>query len=314
MWSVERGDVSCCETRSFNFSTLRTPHSNLHSLFSERMSNRVVIEAGKNGGNYWKDLKSYKGLFYFLAWRDVLVRYKQTTIGIAWAVLRPLLQIAVMVGLGFILNADHGTVPRPLLVAAAVLPWGLFATAFSESAGSLVGNANLLTKVYFPRIIVPASTLIVSLIDFAISLGLMIILLLIYGYTPPSNIFYFPLFLLFTVFTAAGAGFLISALNVKYRDFRYIVPFVVQLGFFLSPIAFESSAIYANTHIPEWAKFAYAMNPMVGVIDGFRWCMLGGDLQIHWPAFFTSIGVSVFIFIAGIWYFRRVESTFADIV
>lgn len=278
------------------------------------MSNRVVIEAGKNGGNYWKDLKAYKGLFYFLAWRDVLVRYKQTTIGIAWSVLRPLLQIVVMVGFGVIFNSDHGTIPRPLLVAAAVLPWGLFATAFSESAGSLVGNSNLLTKVYFPRIIVPASTLIVSLIDFAIALALMIILLLIYGYSPTTNLFYFPLFLLLTLFTAAGAGFLVSALNVKFRDFRYIVPFVVQLGFFISPIAYDSSRVYASEKIPEFVKTLYAMNPMVGVIDGFRWCMLGGNLQIHWSAFLTSIGVSVVIFILGVWYFRRVESTFADIV
>jgi lipopolysaccharide transport system permease protein len=278
------------------------------------LSSRIVIEAGKNGGNYWKDLKSYKGLFYFLAWRDVLVRYKQTTIGIAWAVLRPLLQILAMVGLGVIVNSSHGSIPRPLLVGAAVLPWGLFSTAFSESAGSLVGNANLLTKVYFPRIIVPASTLIVSLIDFAIALGLMIILLMIYGFVPSVNLVYFPLFLFFTIFTAAGAGFFVAALNVKYRDFRYIVPFIVQMGFFVSPIAFDSASVYANPNFPEWVKFLYSMNPMVGVIDGFRWCILGGELQIHWEAFYTSIGVSVLIFITGIWYFRRVESTFADIV
>lgn len=278
------------------------------------MSNRIVIEPGKAGGRYWKDLKTYRGLFYFLAWRDVLVRYKQTTIGVAWSVLRPLLMIGAFVMLGKFMHVEAGAVPRPLLIAAAVLPWQLFATAFSEAAGSLVGNANLLTKVYFPRIIVPASTLIVSLIDFCFALVIVIILLFCYGYVPSVNLVFFPLFLLLALFTAAGAGFLISALNVRYRDFRYVVPFIVQLGVFVSPVAFDSAALYDNPNYPEWIKFVYSMNPMVGVIDGFRWCMLGGDLQIHWAPFITSIGVSTFIFILGIWYFRRVESTFADIV
>jgi lipopolysaccharide transport system permease protein len=279
------------------------------------MSNRIVIEAGKPGGHYWKDLKTYRGLFFFLAWRDVLVRYKQTFIGVAWSVLRPLLTIFAFSGLGFIFNAETSGIPRPLLVAAAVLPWNLFATAFSESANSLVGNANLLTKVYFPRIIVPASTIIVSLIDFCVALVLMVILQLIYGFAPTGNIIFFPLFLLLAILTAAGSGFLIAALNVKYRDFRYVVPFIVQLGLFISPIAFESTTyIYNNPGIPEAVKFIYAMNPMVGVIDGFRWCLLGGDLLIYWPAFYTSIAVSVLIFILGIRYFRRVESSFADFV
>ena len=278
------------------------------------MSNRIVIEPGKTGGRYWKDLKTYRGLFFFLAWRDVLVRYKQTAIGVSWSVIRPLLYTGVFVAFGEIFNTGHGTIPRPLIVAAAVLPWQLFATAFAESANSLVGNANLLTKVYFPRIIVPASTLIVSLIDFGIALLLMIVLMIIYGFAPSGNIVFFPLFLLLALVTAAGSGFLIAALNVKYRDFRYIVPFIIQLGVFISPVGFDSARIYASERIPEFAKTLYAMNPMVGVIDGFRWCMLGGDLQIHWNSFIISIGVSVLIFILGIWYFRRVESTFADIV
>lgn len=256
----------------------------------------------------------YKGLFYFLAWRDVLVRYKQTAIGIAWSVLRPLLYTGAFVAFGMIMNVEHGSIPRPLMVVAAILPWQLFATAFSESANSLVGNANLLTKVYFPRIIVPASTLIVSLIDFAIALGLMIILMLCYGFMPSANIVFFPLFLLLALVTAAGAGFLIAALNVKYRDFRYIVPFIVQIGVFISPVGFDSSRIYASEHIPGFLKTLYAMNPMVGVIDGFRWCMLGGDLVINWQSFAISTGISVLLLITGIWYFRKVESTFADIV
>lgn len=279
------------------------------------MSNKIVIEAGKSGGKFWKDLKAYRGLFYFLAWRDILVRYKQTSIGIAWSVLRPLLTIVAFTGFGLIFGAETGGIPRPLLVAAAVLPWNLFATAFSESANSLVGNANLLTKVYFPRIIVPASTMIVSLIDFLIALVLVILLLVIYGYAPSGNIIFFPLFVLLALVTAAGSGFLISALNVRYRDFRYVVPFIVQVGLFVSPIAFDSGIyIHNNESLPEWAKFIYSLNPMVGVIDGFRWSLLGGELQIHWNAFSVSAAISVALLFSGIAYFRKVESTFADIV
>jgi lipopolysaccharide transport system permease protein len=278
------------------------------------MSNRIVIEAGKSGGNYWKDLKTYRGLFYFLAWRDVLVRYKQTAIGIAWGVLRPLLTIFAFVALGIILDTDTGSIPRPVLIAAGVLPWQLFATTFAESANSLVGNANLLTKVYFPRIIVPASTIIVGLIDFAIALVLMIILLLVYGIVPSGNIVFLPLFLVLAIITSAGVGFLVAALNVKYRDFRYVVPFIVQIGVFISPVGFDSESVYANEKIPEALKFIYSCNPLVGVIDGFRWSLLGGELTIWWPAFLVSTGISLILLIAGIWYFRRVENTFADIV
>jgi len=279
------------------------------------MNNKIVIEAGNSGGNFWKDLKAYRGLFYFLAWRDVLVRYKQTSIGIAWSVLRPLLTIVAFTGFGMIFGADTGGIPRPLLVAAAVLPWNLFATSFVESANSLVGNANLLTKVYFPRIIVPASTLIVSLIDFFIALVILIVLLMVYGFAPSSNIVFFPLFVLLALITAAGAGFLIAALNVRYRDFRYVVPFIVQVGLFVSPIAFDSGVyIHANEEVPTWVKFMYSLNPMVGVIDGFRWALLGGELQIHWNAFIISAVISLVLLFLGIAYFRKVESTFADIV
>jgi lipopolysaccharide transport system permease protein len=277
------------------------------------MKSRIVIEAGKTAGNYWKDLKSYRGLFYFLAWRDILVRYKQTSFGIAWSVLRPLLFTFGFVLLRAMSNADSGAVPTVLLVAAAILPWQFFATSFSESANSLVGNANLLTKVYFPRLIVPASTMIVNLIDFSIALVLFFILMIVYGYPPTINMLFLPLFLLLAMIAAAGAGFIIAAMNVKYRDFRYIIPFIVQIGIFVSPVGFDSSLVY-NSSKPEWMKTIFALNPMTGVIDGFRWCLLGGNLSLNVPAFIISTAISLLILIIGIWYFRRVESSFADIV
>jgi lipopolysaccharide transport system permease protein len=273
----------------------------------------IIVDANRSDSGYWKEVWRYRGLFYYLAWRDVLVRYKQTAIGIAWSVLRPLLYIGVFLLFGKIFGKQSGAIPDALIIAAGVLPWQLFATAFSESAGSVVGNANLLTKVYFPRIIVPASTLIVALIDFAVALVVLVIFLIFYGYTPSGNIIFFPAFMLLGIITAAGSGFLIAALNVKYRDFRYVVPFIVQVGMFVTPVGFESSRIYSANVSPILQKL-YALNPMVGVVDGFRWCILGDDIAMHWDMVAISGGFSILILVVGIWYFRRVESTFADIV
>lgn len=273
----------------------------------------IIVDANRGDKGYWKEVWRYRGLFYYLAWRDVLVRYKQTFIGVAWSVLRPLLYIGAFLLFGMIFGKEDGPVPNALVIAVGVLPWQLFATAFAESAGSVVGNANLLTKVYFPRIIVPASTLIVALIDFAIALLVLVVLLVVFGFVPSGNVIYFPLFMLLGILTAAGSGFLIAALNVKFRDFRYVVPFIVQIGMFVSPVGFDSNTVYSKD-IPEFFKTLYALNPMVGVIDGFRWCILGDQIPVHWDMLAISAGFSVVLLIMGIWYFRRVESTFADII
>ncbi len=294
------------------FSTIEI-HSSTQALAKENQEQTFIIEADRPDADYWKDVWRYRGLFYYLAWRDVLVRYKQTVIGIAWSVLRPLLYIGVFLLFGKIFGKQSGPIPDALIIAAGVLPWQLFATAFSESAGSVVGNANLLTKVYFPRIIVPASTLIVALIDFAVALVLLIIFLLVFGYAPSSNIIFFPLFMILAIVTASGSGFLIAALNVKYRDFRYVVPFIVQVGMFVTPVGFESSRIYSDA-VPGFLQKLYALNPMVGVVDGFRWCILGDDIVMHWDMVAISASFSILLLIIGIRYFRRVESTFADIV
>ncbi len=280
------------------------------------MSNhRIILQPGLADKHYWRDLWKFRGLFWFLAWRDILVRYKQTTIGIAWSVLRPLLTLGVMAFIGWLFNSQvPGDVPRLLMVGAATLPWTFFSTAFSEASNSLIANSNLLTKVYFPRMIVPASAIIVCLIDLLISFAILVLLMVAYRFVPGVQVLLLPLFIALALITALGSGMLVAALNVKYRDFRYIIPFIVQFGLYVSPVAFSSQDIYANERIPELFKFLYALNPMVGVIDGFRWCLLGGSSAIHLPGFLLSIGISLLLLFAGIRYFRHTERGFADVI
>lgn len=277
-------------------------------------SNRIVIEPGTVAGNYWKDLWNYRGLFYFLAWRDILVRYKQTFIGVAWSVLRPLLAIGAFSFIGWMFETDSQGTPRALLVAAAVLPWQFFSSAFTEMSNSLIANSNLVSKVYFPRLIVPASTVIVCLVDFFISLLIIVALMVAYGHPLSMNIIFFPLFLVLAIVAATGVGLYMAALNVKYRDFKYVVPFIIQLGYFISPLIYSSQDIYASARIPEWIKYAYSLNPMVGIIDGFRWSLLGNNMVIHWTPFFISTGISVLFVLIGVVYFRKMEKQFADVI
>lgn len=276
---------------------------------------KIIIEPGTENSNYWKDLWNYRGLFYFLAWRDILVRYKQTAIGILWSVLRPALTIFVMWFIGWLFDSKVPTgVPRILLVCAATLPWQFFSTAFSETSNSLITNSNLLTKVYFPRLIVPASTVIVCLIDFLISFAILIIIMFYTHYVPDIKICLLPLFLLLALVISMGTGLFIAALNVKYRDFRYIIPFVVQFGLYISPVAFSSDYVYNHPSLPSFVKYLYSLNPMVGVIDGFRWCILGGKTALYLPGFLISVGISILFLFIGISYFRKMEKSFADII
>ena len=269
----------------------------------------LVIEAGHTELHYWKDLWRYRELFFFLAWRDVLVRYKQTVIGIAWSVIRPVLTMIVLtIIFGKIAKLPSGDVPYPIMVFAAMLPWQFFANALSESSNSLISNANMLTKVYFPRLVVPASAVIVSLVDFLISFAILIVLMIWYRFIPDWHIVALPLFLLFAFMTAFGFGLWLAALNVRYRDFRYIVPFIIQFGLYISPVGFSSKVI------PEKWCLLYSLNPMVGVIDGFRWAILGGNEQFYWPGFLLSLLVTAFLSLVGIWYFRKTERVFADVI
>jgi len=273
------------------------------------MKKTLVIEPRKSTVGFLQELWQYRDLFYFLAWRDILVRYKQTVIGIAWSVLRPLLTMIILtIVFGKIAKLPPGDVPYPILVFAALLPWQLFSNTFSESSNSLISNANLVSKVYFPRIIIPSTAMVVSLIDFIISFGILGALMLWYNFIPDARIFALPLLLLLAIITSLGMGYLIAALNVKYRDFRYIVPFMVQFGLYISPVGFSSNVI------PEQWRLLYSLNPMVGVIDGFRWAILGSDAQIYWPGFLLSIGFSLALFIYGVRYFIRTERQFADVI
>jgi lipopolysaccharide transport system permease protein len=268
----------------------------------------LIIEPNRTTSAFLKELIRYRELFYFLAWRDILVRYKQTAIGIAWSVIRPFLTMIVFsVVFGRLAKLPSEGVPYPILVFSAMLPWQYFANAMQESSNSLIAESRLISKVYFPRLIVPTSSVIVSAVDFLISLALLGILMLWYGFAPSLGIVFLPFFFLLATLAALGAGFWLSALNVKYRDFRYIVPFLVQFGLYVSPVGFSSSVV------PERWRALYSLNPMVGVIDGFRWCVQGTG-RLYLPGFVVSAAVSVFLFWSGVKFFRRTERFFADFI
>jgi lipopolysaccharide transport system permease protein len=272
----------------------------------------LIIEAGRTERQYWRDLWRYRELFYFLSWRDLLVRYKQTVVGVVWALIRPLLTMMVLTFFGKLGNMPSGGVPYPLLVLCGLLPWQFFSTAISESGNSLVNSSNLVSKVYFPRLVVPASSVITSLVDFIISAFIMGGLLLWYRQAPPVNILLLPMFVLLAFALSLGVGLWISALMVKFRDFRFIVPFVVQFGLYLSPVVIWSRVVLEK--YGEKAHLLYSLNPMVGVIDGFRWCILGGEHTIYWPAMAICLSWVILLLLTGIWYFRRTERTFADVI
>ncbi len=272
-------------------------------------THKLVIEAGRTERRYWKDLWRYRELFYFLSWRDILVRYKQTVIGVAWSVIRPVLTMIVFtVIFGKLAKFPSGDAPYAILVYAAMLPWQFFANALSESSNSLITNANMISKVYFPRLIVPGSAVIVSLVDFLISFVVLALLMVWYQYLPSWRIVTVPLFLFLAILASLGFSLWLSALNVKYRDFRYIVPFIVQFGLYVSPVGFSSSVV------PEKWRLLYSLNPMVGVIDGFRWAILGGGAQLYLPGFLLSTALVLAILYGGIRYFRKTERIFADII
>lgn len=269
----------------------------------------LVLEAGRAERQYWQDLWRYRELLYFLAWRDILVRYKQTIIGLAWSLIRPFLTMVVFtIVFGNLANLPSGGAPYPILVFAAMLPWQFFANALSECSNSLIGNANLISKVYFPRLIVPISSVVVSFVDFMISGMILLALMAWYNFVPDWRILTLPLFIGIAFAASIGVGLWFAALNVEYRDFRFIVPFVVQFGLYISPVGFSSIII------PEKWRLLYSLNPMVGVIDGFRWAIIGGESKIYWPGFFISLGLVSLLLVSGIWYFRKTERTFADVI
>jgi lipopolysaccharide transport system permease protein len=268
----------------------------------------LVIEAGRAERHYWRDLWRYRELLGFLAWRDIKVRYKQAVLGVAWAVVQPAITTAIFVFLfGNLAKMPSGGVPYPLLVLAGLLPWQLFAAALSGSSGSLVGNASLISKVYFPRLLVPLSSVGVALVDFAVVLVLFTGLSAWYGHWPTWHWLVLPFFILLALAAALGAGLWLTALTVRYRDFRFIVPFLLQVGVFVSPVG------YRTDYYPNWRDLL-ALNPLTGVIDGFRWCLLGGTHDFSAQGLGTSILLITITCVTGVWFFRRTERGFADII
>ncbi len=281
-----------------------------HQTMDKKEDFDIVLEAGRTEKNYWADIWRYRELFYILSWRDIAVRYKQTIIGIAWSVIRPVLTMIIFtVVFSKIANLpSEGAAPYAIMVYAALLPWQFFSNALTESSGSLVSNSSLISKVYFPRLIIPTSSVLVSMVDFAISFGIMIVLMVVLQFVPSWQVVFLPLFLLLAFGVSFGIGLFITALNVKYRDFRYVIPFIVQFGLYISPVGFSSSIV------PEKWRFLYSLNPMVGVIDGFRWAIIGGESKIYMPGFLLSIALTIVILFLAIRYFRKTEKKFADII
>jgi len=270
----------------------------------------LIIEPGRTEKNYWGDLWRYRELFLVLAWRDIAVRYKQTIIGILWAIIRPFLTMVVFtVIFGRIAKLpSDGNAPYALMVFAAMLPWSLFSNALSESSNSLINSASLIGKIYFPRLIIPAATQVTAFIDFLISFFILIGLMIYYQFTPGWQILWLPLFIILALLASLGPGLWITALNVKYRDFRYIIPFVIQFGLYISPVGFSSKVV------PEQWRMLYSLNPMVGVIDGFRWCILGVNSPIYVPGFMISLAITLLFLWLGVSRFRKMEKTFADLI
>jgi lipopolysaccharide transport system permease protein len=274
------------------------------------MSDVIIIEPGRQELNYWRDLWRYRELFYVLAWRDVAVRYKQTAIGMAWALIRPFLTMMIFtIVFGRIARLpSDGSAPYALMVFAGMLPWTFFSTGLGEAANSLVTNANLITKVYFPRLIVPTATVVVAFVDFLISFAILVAMMGWYRFLPSWQIALLPGFIVFAFIASVGPSLWVTALNVKYRDFRYVIPFLVQLGLYVSPVGFSSQVV------PQQWRLLYSLNPMVGVIDGFRWCILGGQSKLYLPGLAASAAVTIVFLWFGVRRFRKTEAKFADLI
>jgi len=273
-------------------------------------TDELVIEPGRSERNYWHDLWRFRELFYILSWRDIKVRYKQTAIGAAWGVIRPLLTMVIFTFVFGKLGklAHPSATPYAIVVFAGLLPWQFFSSALSEASNSLIGNSNLITKIYFPRLIIPASSIIVSLVDLGITFILLVLMMVFYRYLPPIQILFLPVFVLLAFLISFGTGLYVTALNVKYRDFRYIIPFIVQLGIYITPVGYSSTVV--TEQYSEKARFFFSLNPMVGIIDGFRWCITGEPL--YWPGLLLSLVIVLLFLWLGIWYFRKTEKSFAD--
>lgn len=269
----------------------------------------LVIEADRIEQQYWRDLWSYRELFFFFIWRDLLVRYKQTVVGVSWSLIRPVLTMLILtVVFGRLGKMPAGGVPYSLLVLCGMLPWQFFSLSMYESGESLVANAAMVSKVYFPKLVMTASKIMINFVDFLVSAAFLAVLMVWDHYIPPVQVFLLPIFVLLMIGVTLGVGLWVAALMVEYRDFRFIVPFVIQFGLYLSPVGYLSSVV------PARFRLLFALNPMVGIIDGFRWCLLGAKGGIYLPGVAIAVVDVIALLISGIWYFRKTERTFADVI
>ena len=268
----------------------------------------IVIEPEKNNADFLRELVKFRELFFFLAWRDILVRYKQTAIGVAWGIIRPVVSMVVFVIVfGKIAKLPSGGVPYPVMVFTALLPWQFFSNSMQAGADSLIRSEHMISRIYFPRLILPTSAVIVSLVDFAVSFAVLCVIMALYRFVPSAKIIMLPIFFVPAAMSSLGAAYFFSAAGVRYRDFRHVMPFIVQFGLYISPVGFSSSII------PENWRLLYSINPMAGVIDGFRWCV-HGTKKLYVPGFTVSVMSAVIIFMAGLKYFRKTERFFADYI
>jgi lipopolysaccharide transport system permease protein len=271
-------------------------------------TDELVIESGRASAHYWRDLWRYRELAGFLAWRDIKVRYKQAALGVAWAVVQPAVQTILLTFVfGKLAKMPDGGLPYPLIVLCGLLPWQLFTGAFNGAGNSLVGNSHLISKVYFPRLIVPVSALAVALVDFGVMLVLALLSCAAFGLWPGWQILLLPVFILLALAIALGAGLWIGALTVKFRDFRFITPFILQIGMFVTPVGFRTD------FLPNWRDLL-ALNPLAGVVDGVRWSLLGGRTELYLPGLASSVLTAALLVGTGVWYFRRTERKFADLI
>lgn len=269
----------------------------------------TILERGRATRHYWRDFWRHRELLVFLIWRDIIVRYKQTVVGTSWILIRPFLMMLVFTFVfGRVAGLPSSGVPYPLVVFTGLLPWFFFSNALSECSNSLVGNSHLISKVYFPRLIVPVATVAVSVFDFLITFVLLFAVMLWYQFLPGVTILMVPLFVLLAIMVSFGLGLWTAALNVRFRDFRHLIPFLLQLGVYVSPVG------YSSLVLPDKWRLIYSLNPMVGVIDGFRWAILSGEFGIYWPGLLVSFAMSTSLLISGVWYFRKTEATFADVI
>jgi len=285
-------------------------------------THKLILEPGCTAKNYWRDLFHYRELFFILAWRDVIVRYKQTTAGAAWALIQPLVSIMIMtVIFGNVAGLpSEGKAPYLIMVCAAMLPWQFFANSLSLASQSVVSNANLISKIYFPRMIVPVSSIVVSLVDFFVACTILAGLMVVYKFVPTWRLLALPGLVVLAIAAALGPGLIITALTVKYRDFRMIIPFIVQFGMYVCPVAYSSHVIHDKLvtkfgiDLGDKLFLAYASNPMVGVIDGFRWAILGNSSTFYWPGFLVSLAITLTLLFIGVHHFRKTERAFADVI